>query len=244
MTTRLDSVVIDAANPEELATFWAAALGGTARPDGPEDYVVAIPDGARWGDGGTPLLMFVWVDDVKNSKNRVHLDLASTSAEDQQEKVDRLLALGARSVDVGQRGVPWRVLADPEGNELCILEPRAEHAGRVLAAVVLDAVDPVALARFWVAATGWRVTESRPEAVTLQHPSGTGVPLELVRNGDVKKTKNRVHLDVAPNPSDDQDAEVRRLLAAGARHANVGQGATEWAVLADPEGNELCVFTR
>jgi len=242
--TRLDSVVIDAANPGDLAAFWAAAIGGTVRPDGPEDYVVATPGAVRWGDGGSPELVFGWIDEPKVTKNRVHFDLTSTSPEDQQAKVDRLLSLGARSVDVGQRDVPWRVLGDPEGNELCVLEPRAEYADRgPLAAVVMDAADPAGLARFWAEATGWEITQSVPESATLRHPSGDGVPLELVRNGDAKQGKNRVHLDVAPGPSDDHEAEVKRLLAAGAKHANIGQGTVKWVVLADPEGNELCVLT-
>jgi hypothetical protein len=244
MATRLDSVVIDAANPGDLAAFWAAAIGGTARPDGPEEYIVSTPGAVRWGDGGAPDLIFGWIDEPKEVKNRVHLDLTSTSAEDQQAKVDRLLSLGARSIDVGQRGVQWRVLADPEGNELCVLEPRAEYADRgPIAAVAMDAADPAGLARFWAEATGWVITQSLPGGATLRHPSGAGVALELVLNADEKRAKNRVHLDVAPGPSDDHEAEVERLIAAGAKHANIGQGAVKWVVLADPEGNELCVLT-
>jgi hypothetical protein len=59
----------------------------------------------------------------------------------------------------------------------------------------------------------------------------------------VKAVKNRIHLDLAPYPSDDQAAEVARLLALGAAPADVGQGDVPWTVLADPEGNEFCVLT-
>ena len=69
-------------------------------------------------------LAFVPVPEPKTGQNRVHLDLASASAEDQAAIVDRLLGLGARHVDIGQGEVPWVVLADPEGNEFCVLSAR------------------------------------------------------------------------------------------------------------------------
>jgi predicted enzyme related to lactoylglutathione lyase len=145
--------------------------------------------------------------------------------EEQRATVDRLVAAGARRVDIGQADVPWVVLADPEGNELCVLEPREEYAGRgSVAAVVMDAADPAWLERFWAAA---------------------GAPdLELVRVPDPKVGKNRVHLDAAPFADDDQQAEVDRLVALGARPADVGQGPdVSWVVLTDPEGNEFCVLS-
>jgi len=182
--------------------------------------------------------------DHKSVPNRVHLDLASPSAEAQATLVDRLLALGATPADVGQGQVPWVVLADPEGNELCVLEPRDQYRGTgPLAAVVMGAADPPALARFWAEAAAWPVTVADERFVALRDPSGTGPFLELIRSPASKVVKNRLHLDLAPYPGEDPAAEVARLLALGATRADVGQGEVTWTVLADPEGNELCVLS-
>ncbi|MFL6139490.1 MAG: VOC family protein [Frankiaceae bacterium] len=239
MPTKLESVVIDAADPPALAAFWAAALGWEIASQSQEETVVEPP-------GSTPgiSLVLVSVTDRKEAKNRLHLDLASTSAADQAAIVDRLRGLGATPVDVGQRDVPWVVLADPEGNELCVLDPRPEYerCGAV-AAVVLDVDDPHRLAPFWSAATGWPVARTGEGFASLRPPDRDGPWLELIHVDDPKRGKNRLHLDVAPPPEDDQAAEVERLLALGATRADVGQGDVRWVVLADPEGNELCVLT-
>jgi hypothetical protein len=105
--------------------------------------------------------------------------------------------------------------------------------------VVVDAADPVALGRWWAEALGWVVVgealdefEIRPEPERL--PGLLFVPVP-----EGKTVKNRLHLDFRP---DDQEAEVVRLLALGARTADVGQGEQSWVVLLDPEGNEFCVL--
>src|SRR6185437_16026232 len=78
----------------------------------------------------------------------------------------------------------------------------------------------------------------------LRSAKGAGPYLEFLRSTPGPKTaRNRVHLDVAPYPGDDQAAEVARLRALGATDADVGQGDVPWTVLADPEGNEFCVLT-
>jgi predicted enzyme related to lactoylglutathione lyase len=220
VATRLYSVVFDAAAHQRLARWWSDVVGWPVAVSNDDEAALAAPEGS-----GLSWLVFVPVDDPKVGKNRVHLDLASSSVEEQRATVDRLVAAGARRVDIGQADVPWVVLADPEGNELCVLEPREEYAGRgSVAAVVMDAADPAWLERFWAAA---------------------GAPdLELVRVPDPKVRKNRVHLDVAPFADDDQQAEVDRLVALGARPADVGQGPeVSWVVLTDPEGNAFCVLS-
>ena len=123
MTTRLVHLVIDAAEPGRLARFWAAALGWeVAAEEG--DEVDVWPVGFSYPDPAALPLVFVPVPEPKTGKNRVHLDLASESAADQADSVARLLALGAVPADIGQGDVPWVVLADPEGNEFCVLSPR------------------------------------------------------------------------------------------------------------------------
>jgi predicted enzyme related to lactoylglutathione lyase len=243
MPTRLVHLVIDAADPAGLARFWSAALGWVVTYEDSDEVVIEPPDDDP-AQGGQLPLVFVPVDDPKTSKNRVHLDLASTSPDHQATEVARLQELGARPVDIGQRDVPWVVLADPEGNEFCQLDARPMYAGIApVVAVILDARDPSALAPFWAAATGWSVVGSGDDNASLRRPDGTGPYLELLRIADPKTAKLRVHLDVAPYPDDDHATEVARLVELGARHIDIGQGDVRWDVLADPEGNELCVLT-
>jgi hypothetical protein len=191
-----------------------------------------------------PALVFGGGDDAKTTKNRVHLDLASDSLDHQAELVARLVATGAAHVDVGQSDVPWIVLADPDGNEFCVLEPRERHIGRgPIASIVVDAADPHAVARFWVAASGWPIFAEHEGGVTLHNPRGLLPDLDFVPVDDPKSTKNRVHLDVAPYDGEDHAAEVARLVALGAAHVDVGQGPdVTWVVLGDPEHNEFCVL--
>ena len=239
MSTRLVNLVADAADPAASAHWWAEVLGWEVTFETRHEVAVEPPA----GEPGLPLV-FVPVPDHKSVPNRVHLDLASPSAEAQATLVDRLLALGATPADVGQGPVPWVVLADPEGNELCVLEPRDQYRGTgPLAAVVMGAADPPALARFWAEAAAWPVTVADERFVALRDPSGTGPFLELIRSPASKVVKNRLHLDLAPYPGEDPAAEVARLLALGATRADVGQGEVTWTVLADPEGNELCVLS-
>jgi len=239
VTTRLVNLVVDAADPAASAHWWAEALGWEVTFQTRHEVAVEPPAGSP----GLPLV-FVPVPDHKSVPNRVHLDLASPSAQAQATLVDRLLGLGATPADVGQGQVPWVVLADPEGNELCVLEPRDQYRGTgPLAAVVMGAADPPALARFWAEAAAWPVTVADERFVALRDPSGTGPFLELIRSPASKVVKNRLHLDLAPYPGEDPAAEVARLLALGATRADVGQGEVTWTVLADPEGNELCVLS-
>ena len=123
VATRLVHLVIDSADPPGLARFWSAALGWEVGAEEPGEVVV-WPHGYDYPDPGALPLVFVPVPEPKTGKNRVHIDLASTSAAHQAAQVDRLLGLGATRADIGQGEVPWVVLADPEGNEFCVLTPR------------------------------------------------------------------------------------------------------------------------
>ena len=143
MPTRLVHLVVDSAGPAGLARFWAAALGWEVAAEEP-DEVVVWPPGFDYPSPTALPLVFVPVPEPKTVKNRVHLDLASDSAEHQADQVRRLRDLGAVPADVGQGDVPWVVLADPEGNEFCVLEPRDVYRDTgVVAAVLVDSADPV-----------------------------------------------------------------------------------------------------
>src|SRR3712207_3246257 len=131
MGSRLTEIVVDCHDPVEQARFWAAAL---------HYYVVRIEDAqveiGPWEREppdlaeqvrrapNVPSLVFVTVPKDRADKNRLHLDLRPIDSTHEAE-VERLIGLGARPADVGQGEVPWVVLADPEGNEFCVLGPLA-----------------------------------------------------------------------------------------------------------------------
>ena len=123
MACRFTELVIDCHDHHRLGEFWAEALGYRIceRSDGPEHYYLELegPPGS-----GANLLLLRAPDD-KVVKNRVHIDVNATDR-DQDAEVERLLALGATRVDIGQGEASWVVLADPEGNEFCVLRSRVE----------------------------------------------------------------------------------------------------------------------
>ena len=115
MAARISSVCIDARDPRRLGAFWMAVLGWDAVEDGDEGISLASP--AR----DLPTLDVLPVPDTKQVKNRLHLDLRADGTSFDAELV-RLEGLGAQRVDIGQGpDVTWVVLADPEGNEFCLL---------------------------------------------------------------------------------------------------------------------------
>ena len=224
-------------------------LGGGARLECLQrgtrrDHYVEPAGGFVWPDPVAVCVDVVAVPEPKTAtKNRVHLDLATTSAAHQAELVARLQALGATPADVGQGDVPWTVLADPEGNEFCVLEPREIYRDTgPIAAVVVDCADPRAMARFWGEAMDWTLHEVTDDHAVLRSAEGVGPYLEFLRTPGVKTVPDRVHLDLLPYPGDDKAAEVARLRALGATDLDLGQGDVPWTCLADPEGNEFCVL--
>jgi predicted enzyme related to lactoylglutathione lyase len=103
---------------QQVGYFWSAALGWPLVWDQDEETAIRSPQGGpiiSWG--GPPLR-------EKTGKNRLHFDLAPPADGDQKAEVERLIALGARRIDIGQGDVNWEVMADPDGNEFCVLTPR------------------------------------------------------------------------------------------------------------------------
>jgi predicted enzyme related to lactoylglutathione lyase len=116
MGSRWDALIVDALDPERLGRWWAEVLDHRVESVTPEEVVVG-PDA-----DGHPRLIFLRHPDAKNAKNRLHLDLRP---DDLDAEIERLVNMGARHVDVGQPdAAAWIVLADPEGNEFCILRAR------------------------------------------------------------------------------------------------------------------------
>jgi catechol 2,3-dioxygenase-like lactoylglutathione lyase family enzyme len=227
MTTRLFAVCFDARDPQRLVTFWSALLGREAAGD------TLLPD-----DGTGFPIRFLPSDAPKVSQNRMHFDLTSESAQGQQETVARALELGARHIDVGQRPEEGHiVLADPEGNEFCVIEAGNNFLAGTGFVGALSCDGSQAVGYFWSAALGWPLVWDQNQETAIQSPLGGpkvtwgGPPL------DPKTGKGRVHYDLIAegNP----EVEAARLLSLGATRLGTGENRLS---LADPDGNEFCLL--
>jgi predicted enzyme related to lactoylglutathione lyase len=117
MGSKFTELVIDCADPERMAEFWSAVLDyKITEKDEDSVYIEGSPESG-------PGLLFQIVPEGKSVKNRLHIDVSPVDR-DQPEELERILALGARRIDIGQGDVSWVVLADPEGNEFCLLHTR------------------------------------------------------------------------------------------------------------------------
>jgi predicted enzyme related to lactoylglutathione lyase len=112
MSSRWEQIVVDAEDPARLARWWAEALNYVIVTDKPDEVEI------RRAPDEMPGLLFTPVPEPKTTKNRLHIDLRP---DDQEAEVERLVDMGARLADIGQHDVSWVVLADPEGNEFCVL---------------------------------------------------------------------------------------------------------------------------
>ena len=233
----LENLVIDAVDPRRLGRFWEAAVGGETLTDEPNNYETRLTV-----DGGPVLdLCFQPVAELPTTTPQLHVDLEGGARQD--EVVARLLELGARHLDIGQGDVPWVVLADPEGNALCVMEDRAAYADTgPIAALPLDSADPERDAAFWSWLTGWTdVTDGGLRS--LRHPSSRGLLLEFCPERTPKgPAKNRFHLDVRLETGDDADAVATAIADHGGRELHLGWGDLPWRHYADPSGNEFCVL--
>ena len=123
MTSRIAVIAIDAIEPRRVADFWCEVLGWRVVEEDPGGAVGIAPSGSQW-----PTIDVVPVPESKTVKNRLHLDLRADGTTTDEE-LNRLLALGARAIDVGQPDdATWVVLADPEGNEFCLLSRTVQEA--------------------------------------------------------------------------------------------------------------------
>ena len=239
MTSRLVALCIDANNPVLLAGFWAEALGWEIG-DEDDGLVELLPT-----DGTKFRIDFAPVPEKKSGKNPIHLDLTTTSVDDQQDIVARLIGLGGSHADVGQTGDEGHiVLADPEGNEFCIIEPTNKFlagCGR-FGSITCDGSRAVGV--FWSEALGWPLVWDQQDETAIR-ADGTGPFITWGPPIPHKVIKNRLHLDVASTAGGDRESqlvEVERLIGLGARRIDIGQGDVSWVVMADPDSNEFCVL--
>ena len=239
MTTHLHALCFDAHDPQRLAGFWAGMLGRDQVDDEQHGFSTLVP-----GDDTEFQLIFLPSEEEKRGPNQMHFDLTSTSLEDQQQTVARALELGGRHLDIGQGpDEDHVVLADPEGNEFCVVGPGNSFLADTGVIGALSSDGSQAVGYFWSAALGWPLVWDQDEETAIQSPRGGskiswgGPPV------NPKTRKNRLHLDLAPPVDGDQQAEVERLVSLGATRIDIGQGDVSWVVMADPDGNEFCVLT-
>ncbi|MDT0401288.1 MULTISPECIES: VOC family protein [Streptomyces] len=231
MSSRLFAISFDAHQPERLAQFWSGVL-----------------DLERAGDDGISLLSgndagyrlgFRPARARKTAQNRLHFDLTTTSPEEQRDIVDRALGLGAEHADVGQGpDASHVVLADPEGNEFCVLEPGNSFLAGCGTIGALACDGSQAVGYFWSRALGWPLVWDQDEETAVQSPDG-GTKITWGGPPLMPDAGKDLHLDLAPDG--DPRAEVERLLALGAKRLDSADGAV---LLADPDGNEFRVLTR
>ncbi len=214
---------LDAVDPDRMGRFWADVLGlDLQRRD----------DGSVLLTGPTPRHT-VWVNEVPEPvtvKQRVHLDVNALAADD-------VLAAGASPVDL--ESFRWSVLRDPEGGELCVFVRETVEEQRLYEVVVDCSEDPVRIATWWADVLGGRMDQDRDDgfAWVEQIPGAPFEGLVFVPVPEPKTVKNRIHLDV-------DTGDVDLLVALGAEVLRAPDEEISWTVLADPEGNEFCAFTR
>jgi hypothetical protein len=223
-------LVIDASDARRMASFWSSASGLSDEPCDPS------------GEGPDRVLRgalrehTIWVNQVpehRTAKQRVHLDL----------HVHRLSDLTELGATVDTAYPHWTVMRDPEGGELCAFErdPQTLPSYRIYELVV-DCVDPASISAWWAERLGLEAGHDPGDPwYWLSGGEGAetaGLPWDVVFNAvpEPKTVKNRVHWDVWGVTAD--------YLAAGAALLRERDDRIGWDVLADPEGNEFCVFTR
>jgi Glyoxalase-like domain len=231
MSLRLLTVTFDADEPAHLARFWAGMLGRK---------VVEDPTGSLLpGEDAQIELRFVPSRSTRVGPNLMHLHLTSARLGDQQRTVAKARSLGARHRDVGQRPEEGHVvLADPEGNEFCVIPPESEFLAGcgLLGEVACDGTREVGV--FWSEALGWPLVWDEDEETAIQSPLGGtkvswgGPPLAP------RGRRNRQRLDLIAAEGE-QAAEVDRLVALGATRLGVASDGD--VALADPDGNEFRV---
>lgn len=233
MIVQLAALTVDAAAPLRLATFWAGLLGW--RPD-PADATVIVPH-----DDTGFVIRFLPSDAPKVVANQVHLDLRSGSQQEQDDTVARALALGGRHIDIGQLPEEEHVvLADPEGNELCVVEAGNGFLADCPFVGCLSSDGTRDLGRFWSVALDWPLVWDQDEETAIRSAHGGpkiswgGPPLAP------KAARCRWRLELSA-PAADLAVEVDRLVGLGATRLGRGPDADGVVAMADPDGNEFAI---
>ncbi|WP_305788970.1 VOC family protein [Symbioplanes lichenis] len=232
MTAHLDAICFAALHPAGLARFWSDVLGRPLVDDPHADAALApvVEGGYR--------IRFRHTTTPKTVQNLAHFDLTSTSLEDQQEKVARILELGGKHWDVGQTGDEGHVvLADPEDNEVDVIEPGNNFLKDTGLIGALAGDGSPAVGQFWSSALGWPLVWDQDEETAIQSPrGGTKITWGGPPYGD-RTGADRVTFDLAA-PAADLD----RLVALGATLVDGPDDRGRYA-LTDPDGTPFRVLT-
>ncbi len=217
---RWKALCIDAADVSAVEGFWAHAL---------EWNVERLEDGDSVLRGSEPGEE-IWVNLVpepRTVKQRVHLDLRS-------ESLERFAGLDQLSAD-GE--FPWTVMADPEGGEFCVFQYNEPPRIR-LKAVEVDSADHRSMATWWADLLGCSVVHEDDYSSAEPVPGSTLESIDFATVPEPKTVKNRIHWDVTLTAG----STIDDVLAAGATLLRAQDDQIEWTIMADPEGNEFCVF--
>ena len=211
-------LVLDAVDAARLGTFWGSALGQTWHPQDNGDGSLSGP---------TPQHT-IWINQVAEPltvKNRVHFDIYATD-------LAGLEQLGATVLQPHER---WTVMTDPEGTQFCAFL-RDELPTDRMHGLVVDSVDPPAIASWWAGVYGAPVTVHAEDWATLEQVPGMPIlTMDFVRVPEPKTVKNRIQWDVGVT-------DIQALLDSGATLLRAKDDEIGWHILADPEGNEFCAF--
>jgi catechol 2,3-dioxygenase-like lactoylglutathione lyase family enzyme len=237
MISQLFAVCFEANRPQLLAEFWSGLLGGKIVDD-PGDGVAVQP-----GEDPGFQIRFVPERAPKAGQNLMHFDLTSTSLADQQQTVTRALELGGRHIDIGQLPEEEHVvLADPDGNEFCVIEPGNNFLADCgfIGALACDGSQQVGY--FWSTALGWPLVWDQDQETAIRSPHGGpkitwGGPPLSPRTGP-----DRVRFDLSVPVHSDLPAEIDRLLGLGATRLDTGRNETGRVPMADPDGNDFCLL--
>lgn len=239
MTSQLSAICFRTKQPSDLARFWSGLLGWelTAGPDGGVAILPPDPAGFR--------VRFLPGQEPKTVQNRAHFDLTSSSPEAQLRTVARALELGGQHIDVGQLPEDGHVvLADPDGNEFCVIEAGNTFlAGTgAIGALACDGTQEVGY--FWSKALGWPLVWDQDEETAIQSPHGGtkitwGGPPVAPQAGT-----NRLYMELVLPADADVEQEIERLISLGALRTDAGAGEGGRMLLLDPDGNEFSVLRR
>ncbi|MFC0629158.1 VOC family protein [Kribbella deserti] len=217
---RFKDLCVDVTCPLAMTDFWGHLLGLTSPADNPEVLIGDRPEKTVWINR---------VPEVRTVKQRVHLDVVTSS-------IEALEKLGAKVLSPISDEQQWAVLADPEGGEFCGFVRESVPSYKLMELVV-DSADPEAQARWWAGVVGGDV-KTKPDVPYHWLENVPGLPFSywvFVPVPEPKTIKNRIHWDVSAD-------ELRPVLDAGATLLRAKDDEIGWHVCADPEGNEFCVF--
>jgi hypothetical protein len=188
-------------------------------------------------------LRFLPARERKSGMSDRHLHLTSTSLDDQQQTVARLLRLGAQHIDVGQRPEEGHVvLADPEGNEFCVIEPGNNWLAGCGFLAELTCAGAREVGYFWSEALGWPLVWDQGLQTAIRSPRG-GPKISWDAEWMTPQAgRSRIRFDLAPPVQGDQHEEVDRLVSLGATRIDIPHGEVSSVVMADTDGREFCVL--